>query len=62
MTDGLIKTRPREDLTGRVFGRLTVLRQGPDFILVGKKLKEDLSGIANVRVEIQMRFWFWVNH
>ena len=32
MTDGLIKVRPKNDLTGKTFGKLTVLRQGPDHI------------------------------
>ena len=37
LTDGLILTKPRVDLTGMTFNKLTVLRQGPDFIYSGKR-------------------------
>lgn len=36
-TDGLILTKPKENLSGKVFGKLTVLRQGPDLILGGSR-------------------------
>lgn len=32
MTDGQIKICPKKDLTGKTFEKLTVLRQGPDYI------------------------------
>lgn len=35
MTDGLILTKPKKDLTGKKFSKLTVLRQGPDLIYSG---------------------------
>lgn len=37
MTDGIIKTKPRKDLTGMTFGKLTVLEQGPDLIHSGQR-------------------------
>lgn len=37
MTDGLILIKPKKDLTGEVFGKLVVLRQGPDLVLGGKR-------------------------
>lgn len=37
MTDGLILVHPKEDLTGRVFGKLTVIKQGPDLYQGGTR-------------------------
>lgn len=37
LTDGLIKIKVKDDLTGRVFGNLTVIERGPDLIQGGKR-------------------------
>ena len=36
-TDGLMLTKPKQDLTGKVFTKLTVLYQGPDLIQGGSR-------------------------